>query len=122
MADEGMSDKERRKELRTQYKQNRPEAGVYRIVNGVNGKALLGSAANLGGVRGKMDFARTTGMLGTFFLRLQEDIRAYGLDAFSLEILEVLEVTPTMTDADIRRDLATLEALWREKFDPALLY
>ena len=32
------------------------------------------------------------------------------------------EVAAEMTDAEIRSDLATLEALWREKLDPALLY
>ena len=37
-------------------------------------------------------------------------------------ILEVLATTPEMTQAEIASDLATLEALWREKFDPALLY
>jgi hypothetical protein len=39
-----------------------------------------------------------------------------------LEVLEVLETKPEMTPAEIRDDLATLEALWREKLDPALLY
>jgi hypothetical protein len=37
-------------------------------------------------------------------------------------VLEVLDITPEMTPAQIRRDLDTLEALWREKLDPSLLY
>lgn len=40
-----MNDKARRKELLAQYKQTHPEAGVYRIINGENGKVLLGSAS-----------------------------------------------------------------------------
>jgi hypothetical protein len=55
-------------------------------------------------------------------LRLRDDIRTFGIDAFSLEVLEVLETTPEMTAEEIKRDLATLEELWREKLDPALLY
>ena len=42
--------------------------------------------------------------------------------AFALDVLEVLEVRPELTPAEIRADLATLEELWREKLDPATLY
>jgi hypothetical protein len=31
-------------------------------------------------------------------------------------------MTPVMTREEIASDVATLEALWREKTDPALLY
>ncbi len=117
-----MNDRERRRELRTQYKQNHPEAGVYRIVNTVSGKSLIGAAANLASVRNKMAFAKSTNMPGALDHRLRDDIREYGLDAFALEILEVLVIEPAMTAAEIRWDLETLEALWREKFDPALRY
>jgi hypothetical protein len=112
----------RRKELRTQYKQTHREAGVYRIVNTRNNKALLGSTPNLPSIRNKMEFARTTNMPGALDRRLRQDILEFGIDAFSLEILEVLETRPEMTTAEIQRDLATLEELWREKQDPALLY
>ena len=54
--------------------------------------------------------------------RLSKDIRQYGIDAFSLEVLEVLETKPEMTPAEILEDLATLEELWREKLDTSLLY
>jgi len=54
--------------------------------------------------------------------RLSADIRAFGIAAFSLEVLDVLDVTPEMTQADILEDLAMLEQLWREKLDPSLLY
>src|SRR5215212_3491725 len=117
-----MVDKERRKELLAQHKQAPPEAGVYRIVNRHNGKALLGSTLNLGSMRGKLEFGRATNSPGVLDHRLVADARQVGLDAFELEILEVLEVRPEMTPAEIRADLATLEALWRERLDPAHLY
>lgn len=117
-----MNDHARRKELREQYAQTRPEAGVYRIVNARNGRVLLGSTLNLPSMRSKLEFARATGTFGVLGFRLSEDIAAFGIEAFSLEIIEVLDVKPDMTSAQIRDDLATLEALWRERQDPALLY
>ncbi len=61
-------------------------------------------------------------MPGVMNQRLSKDIRQYGIDAFSLEVLEVLETKPEMTPAEILEDLATLEELWREKLDTSLLY
>lgn len=117
-----MSDRARRKELVAQYKRIQREAGVYRIVNRTNNKALLGATPDLAGIRNKMAFAKTTGMAGVLDLRLRDDVRAFGIDAFSLEVLEMLETRPEMTAAEIGQDLAALEELWREKLDPALLY
>lgn len=44
------------------------------------------------------------------------DIRRFGIDAFSLAVLETFTPAPEMTAAEI------LEAPWREKQNPALLY
>lgn len=117
-----MDDKARRKELQAQYKQTHPKAGVYRIVNTQNNKALLGSTPNLASVRNKLEFGKSTGMPGVLDHRLSNDARQFGIEAFSLEVLEVLEIAPEMTQAEILADLATLEELWREKIDPSLLY
>ena len=120
-----MDQKARRRQLTAEYKSNHPEAGVFRVVNSQNGKVLLGSALNLTSVRSKLEFARSTrspGALSALDHRLANDVRQYGLDAFSLEILEVLDTRPEMTAAEIREELGVLEGLWREKQDPALLY
>ena len=117
-----MTEQARRKELLAQYKQSRPEAGVYRIVNTHNNKVLLGSTPNLASIRNKLEFAKSTRMPVVLDHRLGNDIRQYGIDAFALEVLEVLEAKPETTSAEILRELATLEALWREKLDPSLLY
>lgn len=117
-----MSDKARRKELQAQYKQPQPEAGVYRIVNRKNGKALLASTPDVARMHSKLAFATSTNTLGVLDQRLHTDIRTLGIAAFSLEILEILDTKPEMTAQEILRDLAALEELWREKFAPALLY
>lgn len=54
--------------------------------------------------------------------RLAKDIRQFGLAAFSLEVLDILERTAEMTADEVLRDLAALEALWQEKLDASLMY
>lgn len=117
-----MNEQARRKELLEQYKQSQIAAGVYRIINRRNNKVLLGSTPNLASVRNKLEFAKSTKTSSALDYRLRDDIRKFGFDAFSLEVLEVLEVKPEMTPAQTQEDLATLEQLWREKEDSALLY
>jgi hypothetical protein len=117
-----VSDKARRKALRAQQEQTPPEAGVYLIRNSETGKGLLGATPNLASVRNKLAFAQSTGTAGVLDRRLDDDIRRFGADAFSFDVLEILDVTPEMTPAAIQADLETLEQLWREKLDPALLY
>ena len=53
-------DKARRKDLTASYKQQAPDAGVYRLVNRHTGRTLLASTMNLRGIQSKLDFARTT--------------------------------------------------------------
>ena len=120
-----MTDKARRKELTEQYRQTIPEAGVFLIRNAGNGRALLGSTVDLGSLRNKLEFARTTNMPSVPSVldgRLTRDIEQFGIDSLSLEVLEVVEVSPEMTDRQVRDDLATLESLWREKLGSSTLY
>ena len=117
-----MDDKTRRKELLTHCKQTHPEAGVYRIINTRTNKALLGSTPNLASIHNRLAFARSIKSRVGLDYRLRDDIAQFGIDAFVVEVLDVLPTKPEMTAAQIRAELATLEALWREKLDPALLY
>ena len=112
----------RRKELQDSYKHLPPEAGVYRIVNRHNGRALLGSTMNLNSVRSKLAFARSTYTPSALDLRLGPDFKQYGADAFTIEVLETLAIKPEMTPAQVADDLSTLEALWRERPDGTALY
>jgi hypothetical protein len=115
-------DNQRRKELLAEYKQRPPEAGVYRIVNTRTGKMLLGSARNLASVQGKLDFARNTNTPGALDHRLGADARAYGMDTFAFEVLEVLDIGPEQTSTQIGEDLQALETLWRERLPSEQLY
>lgn len=117
-----MTEKARRKELVDEYKQQLPQAGVFRILNTRTNRVLVGSTLNLASMESKARFARTTGSASALHFALKDDGRAFGADAFVLEILEVLEPAPESTPEQIRADLHVLEALWREKQDQSLLY
>lgn len=116
-----MTTSEQRKALKDQYKESPRQAGVYRLLNTVNGKSLIGSAVNLSSVQSKIDFMRNTKVTGMLDRRIDKDLSEFGIEAFSYEVLEALDPTPDMTAAEIKADLATLEALWRERFEPATL-
>jgi hypothetical protein len=115
-------DKARRKALAEDFQRAAPEAGVYRIVNLRTGRLLLGSSANLAGLRNRFEFARSTNSAAALDQRLRVDVGEFGFSSFSFEVLDTLEVKPEMTRERAAADLATLEALWREKLDPSLLY
>ena len=117
-----MTDRARRRELTEEYRQNPPEAGIYQLVNTRTGRIFLGSAVNLPSVCSKLEFSQRTGTVSALDRKLWADLTEYGADAFTFEVLEVLDVSPNATPASIRDDLATLEVLWREKLDPARLY
>jgi len=117
-----MSEQQRRKDLVAEYQRNGPEAGVWRIVDGVTGKALIGTSTNLSGTKNRFEFAQSTNTIGGLDHRLHADAKEHGFAAFRVEVVEVLERRPEATEDEVRADLAALEALVREGIDPDLLY
>lgn len=117
-----MTDATNRRELKAAYREQRPEAGVYRIVNTQTGKALLGTTPNVASLRNRVEFAKSTGSASALDGRLAPDVHEFGIDAFTLEILEVVPPDPTKPRAALLADLALLEQLWREKLAGEPLY
>jgi hypothetical protein len=110
-----MTSADRRRELRAQYEQRPTEPGVYVLRNTVTGRVLLASTSDLGSVRSRLEFAKATDTPSAVDGRLTADVRQFGIGAFALEVLDVLDVAPEMTPAEVQSDLRTLEAMWREK-------
>lgn len=110
-----MSDKANRKALIAQYKQTRPDAGVYRIVNRATGNFYLSSDTDINSVAGKMDFARITKTYSAVPGNLLQDIIRDGFENFELEILETFKVKLETTPAELKEELTLLEEIWREK-------
>jgi group I intron endonuclease len=109
-------DKSRQTALKREYKENRRPAGVYQIKNTLTGKIFIGSSVDVNARinRHKAGFA---------FLDSHEmpaliaDVKKYGADAFTFEVLETLEGEYD-SDAELREDLKLLEQMWLEKCEP----
>ncbi|MFI5272320.1 MAG: GIY-YIG nuclease family protein [Ktedonobacterales bacterium] len=109
-----------RREISKEYKERKLRGGVYTITNTVNGKYIIGHAANLASVRNRFEFAVTTG--STVDPRVQTDWRAMGARVFTLNILEELEQRPDQSQAQFMDDLKVLEQLSRAQLDASKEY
>ena len=111
-----------RRALKAEYRARRPDAAVYRLVNTRTGKFLLGTAVDIESLRKRVQFAQQTGSPGALDGRLAADIREFGIDAFTLEVLEIVRPAPEQDRAALLADLAVHEQLWREELAGGLFY
>ena len=74
-----MDEKPTRRELAAEYKSARRDAGVFRILNGVSGRSLIGTTQNLASARNKFSFAVSTDSPAALDYRLKSDVEAVGL-------------------------------------------
>lgn len=104
----------RRKELIQQYKEIKIEAGVYQVKNQKNGKVLIQATADL-----KTMATKRMQLLGNMCRnkQLQDEWNQYGEDAFSFEVLEVLEEKEEGF-FDRKDELKKLEKKWHTKLMP----
>jgi hypothetical protein len=101
-------------ELKRQYKETSPEAGVYQIKNLKNGKILVESTMNLKTINGRrLELQR--GIHRNQLL--QKEIEEFGPEAFVFEVLEVLKTKDT-EDFDTQEALKRLAGKWLEKLKP----
>lgn len=109
-----MSESDRRKELVRQYKETPRPAGVYRILNTANGKALVGTSGDAPAMLNRMRAQLQTS--GHRNRALQADWKAQGADAFTFEVLDLLEPRDE-PDYDPAADLQVLEEMWVERLE-----
>jgi hypothetical protein len=103
-----------RAEIRREYKQTKPQAGIYQIKNRMNGKVYLGSSTNLHGPLNRNKFLLTSGLHKNE--QLQKDWNEFGPDAFTFDILEVVKQTED-PNFSLDAELTLLEEIWIEKLD-----
>ncbi len=110
-------DAARKAELKAAYKNRRTRAGVFQIVNKNNGKRLIRSSNDVDGlmIRLRMEF---TGGNNPFYTRLQQDWKTDGEEAFSFEILELLEKVEEKTEIELNSELDDLEKHYLAEFQP----
>jgi hypothetical protein len=96
-------------------KETRRPMGVFRVLNTVNGKSLIGTSKDLPGMLNRQRFQLE---LGSHPNRaLQNDWKEFGSEAFVFEVLDTLKA-PDQPDYDPTDDLRALEQLWLDKVTP----
>ncbi len=96
------------KELKNEYKQLKPEAGILQISNLVNGKYLIEESEN---ISAKINRHRTELRFGSHRNKaLQADWNEQGEDQFTFSTLELLEIKDDEL-LDIKQELKTLKAM-----------
>lgn len=77
-----------RKELKLKAKEEKPQSGIFQLVNKENGKSFIGSSPNLKSLNG-LRFELNLGSHQN--KQLQEDWKQYGENAFEFNILELVD-------------------------------
>lgn len=110
----------RKKELIAAYKQRTPTGGVYAIACPPAGKVLIKGDFDLQGAENRFRFAVSTD--SCVVPALKEDWKQFGGKSFEFSILEEIKQAEEQSNLDFRRDIQTLEELWKEKYSPGQLY
>lgn len=104
---------DRRKALIEQYKQMKPDMGLFRVRLKDGGKCFLETSQNL---KGKMNSVRFQLDAGNHPNReLQRDWQRYGPDRFEFEVLELLPYDKDESKTDYAEELAILKHIWEER-------
>ncbi|MEL7565896.1 MAG: GIY-YIG nuclease family protein [Dehalobacterium sp.] len=104
---------DRKRELKLQYKQRKPEMGVFIIRCKINNKCYIQTARDFrAGINGAK--ARLGGGLHPY-IELQKEWNEFGGENFFIDILETLEYDKDESKTDYTEDLALLQMIWEEK-------
>jgi hypothetical protein len=100
-----------RKELKSEYKQIKQNAGVFIIKNIINGKIFIGSSENLNTVWNSQKFKLDSGFHPN--LNLLNDWNTGSLDNFVFEIVEIIKNPDEIID--IKYHLKELLKITKDK-------
>ncbi len=103
---------EKKKELRAQYKQIKPDMGIFAVINKSNFKHFLETTQNLKGKINSTQFRLEAGSHPN--KELQKDWRTIGSDGFEIKIIEQIEYDKDECKTDYSDDLELLKMIWVE--------
>lgn len=104
---------DRKKQLKQQYKEMKPDMGIMIVRSHVSNKCFLQATPNLKGTINGTKFKLNAGSHPN--RELQEDWHRFGEDNFSVEILEQLKYDKDETKTDYSEELEILQMIWEEK-------
>jgi len=104
-----------KKDIKREYKERKKPSGIFQVKNTVNGKVLLGSSLNLGGLLNSQKFKLSAGLHRN--RELQKEWNMCGPDKFVFEILEFVQDNNN-PNFNLDDELKLLEQIWIEKLQP----
>lgn len=102
------------KELKRQYKETKPEMGIYAVKCKVNNKIFLNKSTNISGKINSIMFQLKIGSSFHLYKDLQNDWEKYGKDNFEFLTIDILNYKED-ENYDYTKDLDELLNLWKEK-------
>ncbi len=104
---------DRKKELKEQYKQMKPDMGIFVIRSNSNNKCYIEGTQDL---KSKINRTKFQLEFGSFANKeLQKEWKEYGGPSFTIEVLENLKYDKDESKTDYSEDLALLQMIWEEK-------
>lgn len=104
---------DRRKELKLQYKQMKPEMGVMMISSDFDNKCFLKGTQNIKATLNSARLQLKTG--GHPNRELQKAWKEHDEQNFTIQVLEKLDYEEDESKTDYSEELALLEMVWTEK-------
>ncbi len=104
---------DRRKELKEQYKNIRPDMGIFIVYSNSNSKCFIEIARDLKSRINRTKFQLEFGNHPN--KELQKEWKDLGEKSFKIEVLEKLEYDENNLKIDYTEDLALLKMIWQEK-------
>ena len=104
---------DRKKQLKEQYKQMKPEMGIFMVHCKANNKCFLKITQNLKGTMNSTKFQLSAKNFPNY--ELQEDWNKYGQEQFEIEILEILQYDKDESKTDYSEELNIMKIVWEEK-------
>lgn len=104
---------DRKKELKLQYKQMRPQMGIFIIRSKANKKCYIETTQNLKATLNSTKFK--LGAAAHPNRELQKEWKDFGAENFRIEILENLEYDKDESKTDYTEDLTWVKMIWEEK-------
>jgi hypothetical protein len=120
MTPEGGSDSRAKRALiRRAYKERAKQPGVFRVVNTANGRVLLGSGLDLHAPLNRVAFELDMSMCRN--AAMKSDLKTFGRDSFTIEVLETVEPGDD-PDFTPERELEVLEQKYLALLDWSTAY
>lgn len=110
-------DRNKRNEIKREYKEMKRKKGVYQITNLVNGKIFIGSNRDLDTVFNRIRFELDHNSFRN--KQLQDEWAQYGEEQFRFEVIDVLnEKEREYGFAEAVKKLGEMEQEWLEELQP----